>query len=156
MSALHKIRLSLAIVLIGVIFLPLSQCSQHGDDRAPITPQAFAHARHLFPRSDNDFQYQYAVKDLGFSSSGVVTLIAFAWPLASVILSRKRREARFWWIFHFVELLLCAGTIYWISALTLGGRWLYGAYVGEVAISLYACTSLIFIVDRFRNRFRFR
>jgi hypothetical protein len=146
----------MAIVLIGTIFLPLSQCSQHDADHTLSTAQALAHARHLFPRSDNDFQYQYAIKVLDFSLSGVVTLIAFAWPLASAILSRRRREARFSWIFHFVELLLCAGTIYWISALTLGGRWLYGAYVGEVAISVYACTSLIFIVDRLRNRFRFR
>jgi hypothetical protein len=156
MSALRTIRLSMAIVLICAIFLPLSQCSQHGNDSAP-TPQALSHARHFFPRSDTDYQYQYGVKDLDFSVGGVLTLIAFVWPLVFAIWSRRfGQPPRFWWIFYGAELLLCAGTIYLVGALTLGGRWLYGAYVGEAAISIYACTSLILIIDRIRNRFRIR
>jgi hypothetical protein len=156
MSILQQIRLGAAIVLLCAIFLPLSQCSQHGDDSAP-TPQALSHARHFFPRSDTDYQYQYGVKGLGLSLRGVLTLIAFVWPLGFAIWNRRfGQPPRFWWIFYGGELLLCAGTIYVVGALTLGGRWLYGAYVGEVAISIYACTSLILIFDRIRNRFRIR
>jgi hypothetical protein len=162
MSILQKIRLGAAIVLLCTIFLPLSQCSSRGGDTE--TPQAYAHARHLFPRSDDDFKYQYGITELatGFMRPredgllGALTLTAFLWPLAFATWSRRPRLRRFWWIFYTGELLLCAGTAYWVHALTQGGRWLYGAYVGEIAISIYACTSLIFIVDRIRNRLRVR
>jgi len=93
-------------------------------------------------------------KDYGLN--GTLTLIAFLWPLVFVVWDKRFRRNRFWWIWSVTALLLCAGTAYWVSALTLEGRWLYGAYVGEVAISIYACTTLIFIFDRIRNRFRFR
>jgi hypothetical protein len=162
MSILQKIRLGAAIVLLCAIFLPLSQCAFHG--ASTDTPQAFAHARHLFPRGDDDFKYQYGITELvtGFMRPrengllGALTLTAFLWPLGFAIWSRKSRFPRFWWIFYTGELLLCAGTAYWVHALTQGGRWLYGAYVGEVAIAIYACTSLTVIVDRIRNRSRFR
>ena len=162
MSTLHKIRLAMAIVLVCAIFLPLSQCSSPSGRTE--TPQAYAHSRHLFPQSDNDFQYHYGIKYLviGFMSPredgllGALTLTAFLWPLAFAIWSQKSRLPRFWWIFYTGELLLCAGTAYWVHALTQGGRWLYGAYVGEAAISIYACTTLISIFDRIRNRFRVR
>jgi hypothetical protein len=162
MSILQKIRLGAAIVLLCAIFLPLSQCSSRGGDTE--TPQAYAQARHLFPQDDDDFKYQYATNYLftGFMRPredgllGALTLTVFLWPLAFAIWSRKSKLPRFWWIFYSGELLLCAGTAYWVHALTQGGRWLYGAYVGEVAIAIYACTTLIFVFDRIRNRFRFR
>lgn len=160
MSILQKIRLGAAIVVLCTIFLPLSQCSQGSTE----TPQAYAHARHFFPRSDNDFKYQYGITELAADFMrprengllGALTLIAFLWPLGLAIWSRKSKLPRFWWIFYTVELLLCVGTAYWVHALTYGGRWLYGAYVGEGAIAIYACTTLIFIFDRIRNRFRIR
>lgn len=156
MSTLQKIRLGAAIVLLCAIFLPLNQCSSQSGSTE--TPQALAHARHLFPRSDKDFSYQYAIKQIGFSLGGTLTLIAFAWPLAFAIWSRKSRLRRFWWIFYTGELLLCSGTAYWVCALTqefVGEvRWLYGFYVAEAAIAIYACTSLIVVVDRIRNRSR--
>jgi hypothetical protein len=153
MSILQKIRLGAAIVLFCAIFLPLSQCSsQKGGTK---TPQALAHAGHLFPRSDKDFRYQYAIKEIDFSLGGALTLIAFVWPLAFAIWSRKSRLRRFWWIFYTGELLLCAGTANSIYALTqefVGEvRWLYGFYVAETTTAIYATTTLISIVDRIRR-----
>jgi hypothetical protein len=148
----QKIRLSMAIVLLCAFFLPLSQCS-HGPEAKDLrTPQAYSHARHLFPRSDNEFRYQYAIEAIDFSLIGVLTLVAFSWPLAFAIWRRRFRPHRFWWIFYAVELLLSAGTAYWVYALTQGGRWLYGAYIGEVAITIYAGITLILMAGRIRDR----
>lgn len=151
MSILQKIRFGAAIVLICAIFLPLSQCSQHGDGEALKTPQALAHARHFFPTSDKDFAYEYGIKDLDLSLRGVLTLVAFVWPLGFAIWGLRLERSRFLWIFYTAELLLCAGTIYWVTALTLGGRWLYGAYVAEVAIGIFAIASLISLVAAIRK-----
>ncbi len=157
MSILQKIRLGAAIVLLCAICLPLSQCASLGG--RPDIKQEFAHARHFFPRSDDAFDYYYGIlylqaafmspKDHGLL--GALTLIAFVWPLAFAIWSRKSKLPRFWWIFYTSELLLCAGTGYWVYALMQGGRWLYGFYVAEVAIAIYVCTTLISVVDRIRR-----
>ena len=157
MSTFHKIRLAVAIVLVCAIFLPLSQC--HNNGVALPTPEALAHARHFFPQDGGGFQYYYGIeylqaafmspKDLGLN--GALTLIAFVWPLAFAIWSRKSKLPRFWWISYTGELLLCAGTGYWVYVLTLSGRWLYGFYVAEGAIAIYASTTLISIVDRVRR-----
>jgi hypothetical protein len=161
MSILKHIRLGAAIVLVCTVFLPLSQCSSGGvnDTRSP---RAFAHSRHLFPQSDNDFQYQYGIKYLqgafmspkDYGVNGALTLITFLWPLAFVALDKRFGRSRFWWIWSVTALLLCAGTAYWLKALTLDGRWLYGAYLGEIAIAIYACASLILTINRLRGRSR--
>jgi hypothetical protein len=149
MSILQKIRLGAAIALLCAIVLPLSQCAHAGNNER--TPEAFAHARHLFPQSDANFSYQYGIKQVGFSLAGALAVIAFAWPLGFAIWSRKSHMPRFWWIFYASELLLCAGTAYWINALTQGGRWLYGFYVAEAVVAVYASTTLISISHRLRT-----
>jgi hypothetical protein len=87
---------------------------------------------------------------------GGLTLIAFLWPLGFAIWSRKSQFPRFWWIFYTSESLLCAGTIYCVYALTRSGCWLYGFYVAEIAIAIYASTTVIVIVTRLQNFFRSR
>jgi hypothetical protein len=145
--------LAAAVVLICAIFLPLSQCA--GPKTNVWSPAAFAHSRHLFPQNDGDYLYQYAsnfVRD-GFANPkdngliAAVTLIAFLWPLGFAIWSRISRFPRFWWI----ELLLCAGTAYWIWALRMRGRSLYGFYVAEGAIAIYVVTTVIVIIFRQRD-----
>lgn len=163
-SVLPKIRLGAAIILLCAIYLPLSQCSRNGENLKPPTTQALAHSRHLFPRSDSDYEYQYAIKDViavGTNPKdnglrGVMTLVAFLWPLGFAIWSSKSEFPRFWWIFFAGELLLCAGTAYWIYALAYGtsGRWLYGGYVAEGAIAVYAITTLAAIGKRLRKSSR--
>jgi hypothetical protein len=164
MPILQKIRLVAAIVLVCAIFLPLSQCSRTGAIQDVNSPQAFAHSRHLFPRTDDTYEYWYGIsyvraayaspKDNG--ALGALTLIAFLWPLGFATWSRKSQFRRFWWIFYLIESLLCAETIYLIHALTQGGRWLYGFYVAEGAIAIYAITTVIIIGTRLRNFLRNR
>jgi hypothetical protein len=159
MSILQKIRLGAAIVLLCAICLPLSQCAFDGGGTD--TPQALAHARHLFPRSDDDFGYYYGIEYLqaafvspkDYGVNGALTLIAFVWPLGFAVWSRKSKLRRFWWIFYTGELVLCAGTGYSVCGLALGTRWLYGFYVAEAAIAIYACTTLILILCRLRSFF---
>jgi hypothetical protein len=146
MALMQKIRMVAAIVLLGAIFLPLSQCSQHGANSSPPTSQALAHSHHLFPRSDNDFEYEYGIRELGFSWRGLLTLVAFAWPLAFLIWSQRLEQTRFLWILYVAELFLCAGTVYWLGALTMGGRWLYGAYIVVGATAVYALSALVALV----------
>ena len=152
MNVLRKIRGGAAILLLCTIFLPLSQCSRHGESVKPPTAKALAHSRHIFPRSDDDFEYQYGIKDLDLTLRGALTVIAFLWPLAFLGCDRRIRRNRFWWIFAIGELLLCAGTAYWIGVLTLGGRWLYGAYAAEAVIGIYFVVSLMLTIDRARER----
>jgi hypothetical protein len=153
MSLVQKIRMGAAIVLLCAIFLPLSQCSQHGDNSSPPTSQALAHSHHLFPRSDADFQYEYGIGELGFSGRGLLTLVAFAWPLALLIWSQRLRHSRFLWILYVAELFLCAGTVYWLGALTMGGRLLYGAYIVVSATAVYALSTLVALILCARNLF---
>jgi hypothetical protein len=151
MSVIHKVRFAGAVVLLCTMFLPLSQCSRHGDNSAPPTAQALAHSHRLFPQSDNDFDYEYAIKELGFSWKGLLTLVAFGWPLCFVLWSRKFRRSRVWWLFCLIELLLCFGTIYWLTVLTFGGRWLYGGHLASIAVAVYgsgALASLLFGIRR--------
>ncbi|HST29663.1 MAG TPA: hypothetical protein VLK27_02345 [Chthoniobacterales bacterium] len=162
----RKIRLGAAIVLICAIFLPLSQCSQNISGGGPKTdvrtPQAFAHSRHLFPQSNAEYEYQYGIHfvHVGFTdpkdnyTAAGLTLIAFLWPLGFAIWSRRSKFPRFWWIFYSIELLLCAGTIYWIWALTMGGRLLYGFWVAEGAITICTITTVIVIIARLRDFLR--
>lgn len=162
MAFLQKIRLSAAIALVCAIFLPLSQCSEHGT-RATRTPEALGHSRHFFPRDGDGFSYQYAIKSViaGLKNPKdnglalLVTLIAFLWPLGFAIWSRQSEFARFWWVFYSVELLLCAGTGYLVYSAAFGrdARWLYGFYVAEGAVAIYASSALILFAHRLRRLF---
>jgi len=163
MSILEKIRLGAGIFLVCAIFLPLSQCSRSGDKNDSWTPQALSHSRHFFPENGDGFKYQYPIKRLiaGFKNpkdNGVallLTLIAFLWPLGFAIWSRQSKFSRFWWIFYSGELLLCVGTGYWVYVLAFGrdARWLYGFYVAEGAVAIYASTTSIYISHRLRSFF---
>ena len=55
-------------------------------------------AQRLFPRSDNQTTYTYAVGELEFSQRGVLTLLAFTWPLPLLLAGRKWKTARLAWL----------------------------------------------------------
>jgi hypothetical protein len=148
MERLHKFRLAAAAVLICAIFLPLSECSRR-DNPPPPAPRSFSHT--LLPQSDADFSYQYGFRALGFSAAGILTIIAFVWPFAFTIFGDKRRGPRLRWVLLSAELLLCAGTAYWVHAIMLGGRWLYGAYVVLAAILAFACSGVLLALARGKN-----
>jgi hypothetical protein len=134
MAILRKLRLVAAIGLICASVLPLSECSRRENHLLPID-RSISHQ--LFPQTNADFGYPYAYQMVDFSASGIVTVMAFIWPFLLILAARRWSGPRMRWVLQVLELLLCAGTIYWVNTLTLGGRWLYGAYVGVSAAILF-------------------
>ena len=148
MSAIRAIRLTAAIALLCATCLPLSQCSKTDAPRPPATSSL---ARTLFPRNNDQFGYEYAIGEIGFTSVGVLTLLAFTWPLLFATIAGRLHRARFLWIQHSTELLLCGGTIYWLHCLTFSGSWLYGAYVVILSVAVFGGTSLVLMLDATRT-----
>ena len=140
---LRPIRLGAAMALVCALCLPLSQCSQGGNAVQPPAKQTLL--SQFFPQTNKEVTYQYAVAELDLTPGGMGTLLAFTWPLLFVFAGGKLTELRFSWILHLLELILCAGTLYWLIRLTLFGDWLYGAYVVLISIGLLACTALVFL-----------
>ena len=135
---LRKVRLVAAIVLVCAFVLPLSECSRR-ESHSPPRPKSIS--QRLFPQTNAEFSYQYAYGFVGFSAPGAVTVLAFIWPLVFVLSVRRRFGPKLQWFLRVLEVLLCAGTIYWLDVLTLrgfGARWLYGAYVGVIAVAIFA------------------
>jgi hypothetical protein len=137
---IRKLRLTGAIVLVCAIFLPLSECSQ-GENHSQTAAQKSV-AQRLYPQSNADFSYQYGFRSIGFDTMGLFTILAFGWPLAFALFVRRNLRPRIKWTFRILELLLCAGSIYWLNVLSFhsfGATWLYGAYIGVIAVSVFTC-----------------
>jgi hypothetical protein len=151
MPILRKTRLIAAIALLASICLPLSECSKHGDNQARPATKSFVQL--LFPQSNSDFEYHYAISAMRFSSwqLGAITLIALIWPIVAVRFDKRLAQKRFGWTIYILELPLCYGTYYWLGFLTLLGRWLYGAYIVAGAILLFACATLFLGILSVRN-----
>ena len=90
---------------------------------------------------------------IDFKPGGLITLLAFVWPFAFVLFDRKRRSPRWQWGLLVLQLLLCAGSAYWIHAIMLGGRWLYGAYLALAAVLVFALGALLLLKSQ-RNQDR--
>jgi len=100
----------------------------------------------IYPQSTNDVSYQYAYKSVALDGWTAFTIIAFAWPLLFLFLARRGLSGKKMWVFRVVEVLLAAGSIYWINILTYhsyGATWLYGAYVAVVAVSVFALCGIV-------------
>jgi hypothetical protein len=140
---LRPIRLGAAMGLVCAICLPLSQCSQGGNNAPP--PANPALLAQFFPQTSKNATVEYAIGELGFSWKGICTLLAFTWPLLWLRAGRKLMESRFAWIFYFLEVVLCAGTAYMLMVLTFGGDLLWGGYAAVISTGLFACTALVFL-----------
>jgi len=141
----HKLKLTLAIALLAALFLPLSKCSR-GGKAAPSTPPPKSFAQQIFPRSDARTDYDYGFKHLRPSLHGLVSLVAFGWPLALALLNRRVVGKRFSPLFYLLELLLSAGTLYWLYAVTVAGTRLWGAYVIAALVVVYALAALVDLI----------
>ena len=130
------------MLLVCAVCLPLGQCSEGNPHLPPASPSI---SLHLFPRNDRDHTYHYAIGLVNFSLFGVATVLAFVWPLVFVVLVRRAPGPRLAWLIRSLELLLSAGTIYWIYVLCAWDEWLYGAYVACLAVLLYAGVVLFFV-----------
>ena len=137
-----KLRLIAAIVLVCSAFLPLSECTRSEKVSPPLRKSM---SERLFPRTNPDFTYQYVYENIDLSFSGTLAVLAFTWPLIFLFLARRRFGFRLRLFLQVLEVLLCSGTIYLIYAFTLSGfgaRWLYGAYVGIIAVAVFTCAGL--------------
>ena len=54
---------------------------------------------------------------------------------------------------HVLELLLCAGTIYWIHLATLAGKRLWGTFLVFALMVAYAITALVDLASGWRRKF---
>jgi hypothetical protein len=143
----HKLKLTLGVLMIAALFAPLSQCSRGGKSNA-LPPPAKTGWQKIFPRSDEQTDYDYGATRLAPSLNGVLTLIAFGWPLVLAPLGRRAHGKRRAWLLNGLELLLCAGTMWWIYAVTEASTRLWGAYFVFALTSAYALATL---VDLFGN-----
>ena len=90
---MRKLKLTLAIALLAALFLPLSKCSR-GGKAAPSAPPPKSFAQQIFPRSDAQTDYDYGFKHLRPSLHGLVSLVAFGWPLVLALLNRRAAGKR--------------------------------------------------------------
>ena len=148
---MHKLKLTLGVLMIAALFVPLSQCSHGGKTNAP-PPPAKTGLQKFFPRSDAQTEYDYGATRLAPSLNGVLTLVAFGWPLVLALVGRRVRGKRRAWLFYGLELLLCAGTIWWIYAITEGATRLWGACFVFALTSIYALAALLDLAASWRRK----
>lgn len=137
--------------MLAAFFVPLSQCSHGGKANAP-PPPAKTGWQKIFPRSDAQTEYDYGAKHVDLSLHGGLTLVAFGWPFVLALVGRRARGKRRAWILYGVELLLCAGTIWWIYAVTEGATRLWGAYCVFALTSVYAVAALLDLAASWQHR----
>lgn len=141
LAAVHKLKLTLGVLMIAALFVPLSQCSRGGKENA-LPPPAKTGLQKIFPRSDAQTDYDYGATRLAPSLNGAVTLVAFTWPLGLALLELRTRGKRRDWLLYVLELLLCGGTVWFIYALTEAGPRLWGAWFVFALTTGYALAAL--------------
>ena len=102
---MQKLKLTLGILMLAALFTPLSQCSRGGKENA-LPPPPKAGWQKIFPRSDEHTDYDYGATHIDPSLAGVLTLVAFAWPLGLALVGWRVRGKRRAWLFYILELLL--------------------------------------------------
>jgi hypothetical protein len=138
--------------MIAALFVPLSECSRGGQSPTPPVSSRTL-LQKIFPQSDAETDYDYGAARLGLSINGFITLIAFGWALFLAFINRSIAGKRRAWILYVIEVLLCAGTIYWIHLATLVGKRLWGTYFVFVLMIAYAITALVDLMSGWRRKF---
>jgi hypothetical protein len=119
---------------------------------------------HLFERNSPEAEYKYGM-DLMIESWAVPTTLPkefdpimlvpgrmfYVWPLATLVIA-------LWWPpvcwrrrFHFIELVLGLGGMWWAIMATVLNEAMRGFYVAEAALALYALTALFEWVVEWRR-----
>jgi len=140
--------------MIGALFAPLSQCSRGGKENAALPPPK-AGMQKIFPRNDAQTDYDYGAKHLDdLALRGDVTLVAFAWPLIFAFLGLRWRRQRYGWLLCIAEILLGAGTVWFIYALSDFGDRLWGAWLVIALTSAYTLAAVVDLCASWRGRSR--
>ncbi|CAN5514996.1 hypothetical protein BH18VER2_BH18VER2_06160 [soil metagenome] len=137
--------------MIAALFVPLSECS-HARKANDLPPPPKTGMQKIFPRSDAQTEYSYGATRIGPSLHGASAVVAFGWPLLLALLERRALGKRRAWLLYVLELLLCAGTIWWIYAVSEGGRRLWGAYFVFGLMGLYAIAAVVDLSTKTRDR----
>ena len=151
LAIVRKLKPTLGILMIAALFVPLSECSR-GDRTADTPPPAKTLLQKIFPRSDAQTDYDYGATHLEPSLNGALTLVAFCWPLLLALLNGRvagKGRAR---ILYVLEIVLGAGTIFWIYAVTEAGTRLWGAYFVFGLTIVYTIAALMDLLVSCRAR----
>ncbi|MEO7166023.1 MAG: hypothetical protein ABI787_08950 [Spartobacteria bacterium] len=144
---MHKLKLTLGVLMIAALFVPLSECS-HARKANALPPPPKTGWQKVFPRSDAQTEYNYGATRIGPSLHGALAVVAFFWPLAFALLEFRARGKHRAWFLYATEVLLCAATIWWIYAVSESGTRRWGAYFVFVLIGAYALAALRDLVRR--------
>jgi hypothetical protein len=148
----HKLKLVLGILMIAALFVPLSQCSHdRKENTAPSPPKTGV--QKVFPRNDARTDYDYGAKHFDKRVlHGDLTLVAFGWPLGFALLGWRWRSKRFGWLLCGAEILLGAGTIWFIYTMSafFGDR-LWGAWFVMLLTSAYAAAAAVDLFGSLRG-----
>ena len=137
--------------MLVALFVPLSECSHRGKAN-DLPPPPKTGLQKIFPRSDAQTEYSYGATRIAPSLHGAVAVVAFGWPLVLAMLERRAAGKRRPWLLYLMELVLCAGTIWWIYAVSEGGRRLWGAYFVFGLMGLYAIAAVVDLSTKARDR----
>ena len=119
---------------------------------------------HLFERNSPEADYQYGM-DLLIESWAVPTALPkefdpimlvpgrmfYVWPLATLVVALGWPPLRWRRSFHFIEIVLGLGGMWWAFMATVMNEAMRGLYVAEAAIALYAFTALYEWVAEWRR-----
>ena len=133
MPTVERIKRLLSIVILACLFMPLSQCTS----KAPPNQEGGSHINVFVPVAEVEF------KDLG----EIIIAGTFIWPLAALAVRRRFRTPVPEITINAVEVLLCAGSLYWIiEIIWLWGEIRYGGVIALGAFTAYligACYVLL-------------
>lgn len=131
---LHRIKIIAGMLIIGALFLPISQC------RGPVEPgsehQPKIIKRYIFDAEKTDLESVLLVISWILP---VLLVIAGIWYSSKILLTVLQLLSITWSAFHLYGLLLFSHKI------------LIGGYVAMVAIMLYFSSALVDLIVKIKN-----
>ncbi|HPA18590.1 MAG TPA: hypothetical protein PLU30_12640 [Verrucomicrobiae bacterium] len=96
----------------------------------------------LFPWGDDYYTYTYPFERFGSDREGILTTLAYIWPVVVLLLGWWFGGCRFGWLLDILALLLCAETCLAVVVLYMFSDLAIGACVAFAAAGAYACACL--------------
>jgi len=143
MVIVEKLKRVLAVLILGCLFLPLSQCSV----KAPASgaPQTQA--------AERDVYIPIRVVSMN-PGAGLLIVAIFAWPLAALALRYRVRRAWHEILLNIAELLCCATSIaYVVLVVRFWGELRYGGLLALIGLAAYFLCSASILWQHARKRF---
>jgi hypothetical protein len=138
-------------LLLIALFLPISRCAVQNETY----PSSAQPAESLIEKAPAAYRYNYAWTDFHPTAlSSWLMILIFIWPLPFLVLDRisSRLSHKIWP--GILQILLAAGSIYYLYLCTFLYELWYGGYIAYSALSLYLLVSIIELILNLRLRFR--